>query len=134
MTNTTNTTDPLADDDRSAGLLAWQLAHYSEGHTRRRNLVVHVITAPLFCIGTVALLAAPFVSAWLALGALLMIVTLAAQGRGHGSESSRPKPFRGPLDFVARFFAEQWITFPRFVVSGGLARAWRSQEKSSGVE
>ena len=25
-----------------------------------------------------------------------------------------------------RILAEQWITFPRYVLSGGFARAWRS--------
>ena len=24
-----------------------------------------------------------------------------------------------------RFFVEQWITFPRYVLSGGFSRAWR---------
>jgi uncharacterized membrane protein YGL010W len=125
---TTTRNDPTDDDTRPGGLLAWQLAHYSEGHTSRRNLVVHVVTAPLFCLGTLALFAAPFTSAWLALGAVLVVATLAAQGRGHRSESRRPIPFRGAVDFVARFFLEQWITFPRFVANGGFARAWRRSE------
>ena len=113
-------------EDRSGGLLAWQLAHYPRGHTRRRNLVIHVVTAPLFCAGTVSLAIAPITTPWLALGGLLMVVALVAQGRGHGLEPQRPIPFRGPGDFVARFFAEQWVTFPRFVLCGGLARAWRA--------
>jgi hypothetical protein len=33
--------------------------------------------------------------------------------------------FRGPGDFLARFFAEQWFTFPRYVLSGRFADAWR---------
>ena len=56
-----------------------------------------------------------------------MLITLAAQGRGHSVEAERPVAFRGPFDFVARFFVEQWVTFPRFVLSGGFARSWRSE-------
>jgi acyl dehydratase len=74
--------------------------------------------------GTVAVLAAPFVSGWLALaGVAGMFVAMAAQGRGHGFEHTKPAPFRSRLDVVLRIFAEQWITFPRFVLSGGLSRA-----------
>jgi hypothetical protein len=55
-----------------------------------------------------------------------MALAVALQGRGHAVERTSPAPFRGPLDVVARLFAEQWITFPRFVLSGGFARAWRA--------
>jgi hypothetical protein len=34
-------------------------------------------------------------------------------------------PFEGPLDVLSRIVLEQWITFPRFVLSGSFARAWR---------
>jgi hypothetical protein len=112
-------------DDRRDGLLAWQLARYPEGHTTRSNLLLHLMTAPLFCAGTLAVVAAPFTTAWMAVGALFMLAALVAQGRGHRGEANRPIPFRGPADFVARFFVEQWVTFPRFVLGGGFARAWR---------
>jgi hypothetical protein len=51
---------------------------------------------------------------------------MAVQGRGHRLEKNAPVPFRGPLDVLARIFVEQWVTFPRFVLSGGFARAWRA--------
>ncbi len=115
-------------DDRSAGLLAWQLSLYPAGHQTRSNLVTHAITSPLFMTGTLALLAAlPVRSGWPALtGAVCWIIALALQGRGHKGEPVGPVPFRGPLDLPLRFFAEQWITFPRFVLNGGFARAWRA--------
>lgn len=112
-------------DARPGGLLAWQLRLYPDGHVRRGNLVLHALTAPLFCAGTVAVVLAPFLSPWLALGALGLVAALVAQGRGHRGEATRPVPFRGPGDFIARFVVEQWITFPRFVLSGELARAWQ---------
>jgi uncharacterized membrane protein YGL010W len=70
---------------REGGLLAWQWSIYREGHQDRRNLLVHVLTVPVFMLGTCAVVSAPFVGV----------------------------------------LAEQWITFPRFVLSGELARAWR---------
>jgi uncharacterized membrane protein YGL010W len=119
----------MPDLERSNGLLAWQLSLYPQGHADRQNLWIHAITAPLFCAGTLALVAAPFVEARLGFGALLMVVALVAQGRGHRIERERPKPFRGFSDFVARFFAEQWITFPRFVLSGAFRRALRARRE-----
>jgi hypothetical protein len=76
--------------------------------------------------GTVAVVLAPVVSGWLALGGVLaMLGAMAAQGRGHRFEQSPPAPFRGPMDVVARILAEQWITFPRYVLTGELGRALR---------
>jgi hypothetical protein len=54
------------------------------------------------------------------------VLVIAAQGRGHKGEATRPVPFRGPLDVVARLFVEQWLTFPRYVLSGGFAQAWQA--------
>jgi len=115
------------DFERSEGLLVWQLSLYPEGHADRRNLWIHALTAPLFCAGTIAVIAAPFVDARLGFGAILMLAALAAQGRGHRIERQRPKPFRGFSDFVVRFFAEQWVTFPRFVLSGAFRRALQTK-------
>jgi hypothetical protein len=111
---------------RDDGLLAWQWSIYFVGHQERRNLAVHAFTAPVFILGTCALpLAALLRVPWLAgcgLGA--MLATLALQGQTHKREKTPPAPFRGPLDVLARFFAEQWVTFPRYVLSGEFARAW----------
>ena len=56
------------------------------------------------------------------LAALGMVVSVVAQGRGHRRERERTTPFMGFGDFVTRFFVEQWVTFPRFVLSGGWYR------------
>lgn len=111
---------------RDDGLLAWQWSIYSYGHQERRNLAVHALTAPLFILGTCALpLAALLRVPWLAgCGLGVMLATLVLQGRTHKREKTPPEPFRGPLDVLARFFAEQWVTFPRYVLSGEFARAW----------
>jgi hypothetical protein len=110
----------------TTNLLTWQFDHYTSAHRRRRNLALHDLAVPLFLGGILMLLLAPVVAWWLALvGPAAMIVSLAAQGRGHKLESESPAPFLGPLDFVARLFGEQCVTFPRFVLSGAFARAWR---------
>lgn len=108
------------------GLLASQWSHYREVHHDRRNLILHVFTVPVFMAGSVAVPLSPFVSGWLAMaGVFAMMGAMAAQGRGHRFEQSPPAPFRGPMDVVTRIFAEQWITFPRYVLSGELARIIR---------
>ena len=113
-------------DARDGSLLAWQWSLYPAGHRDRRNLLVHALTVPVFQLGTVAVLAAPFVRSWLApAGLVAMAGAMALQGRTHRREGTPPYPFRGPGDVVARILAEQWLTFPRFVLSGGFARAWR---------
>jgi hypothetical protein len=120
-------------DDRSEGLLRWQWSLYAPGHATRKNLILHALTNPLFMAGTVGVVAgavtlAPLTSA---AGAGALVVAIAAQGVGHKGEPVRPIPFRGPLDFVARFMVEQWITFPRYVLSGGFARAWKSAARNA---
>jgi uncharacterized membrane protein YGL010W len=107
-------------------LLARQFAGYADAHRDRRNLILHAFSAPFSVLGNCAVLAAPFTIGWLALGGVaLMATAFALQGRGHGLEAARPAPFAGPLNAVLRIFAEQWITFPRFVLSGRFSRAWR---------
>jgi len=107
-------------------LLSWQWELYPPAHRDRRNLALHLATAPLFQLGVVGLLASPFVGGVWAIPSLAaMAAALGAQGRGHKLERQAPAPFLGPLDVLARFFAEQFVTFPRYVLSGGFARAWR---------
>ncbi|MGZ6125638.1 MAG: terminase [Myxococcales bacterium] len=106
-------------------LISWQWEQYPQGHRSRYNLLVHAATVPLFIGGVVATAASPWMGAQLLLGAALLPVAMAVQGRGHRREAVPPVPFAGPVDVVLRIFAEQLITFPRFVLSGGFASAWR---------
>ena len=70
-----------------------------------------------------ALVAAPLTTAWVLLAIPLVF---AAHGIGHKREADPPDPFRSPLDIVARLVVEQLVTFPRFVLTGEFARAWRA--------
>ena len=57
-----------------------------------------------------------------AVSAVVAVAAFAVQGVGHRRERVAPEPFASPGDFVARVFAEQFITFPRFVLMGQWAR------------
>ena len=108
-------------------LLRWQWEGYATYHQSRANLLVHIVAVPLFLIGTIALVAAlvQLSPMLLAVGVGCIVVAVAVQGRGHRLEAVPPQPFTGPLNFLSRLFFEQWITFPRFVISGAWGAAMR---------
>lgn len=109
---------------RSSGLLRRQWDSYGIYHQNRANLIIHVVAVPAFMLGN-ALVVAGAAMLWPTLsaaGIVLTIGSIAAQGRGHRAETVPTQPFAGAGDFVKRLFVEQWITFPRFVLSG----RWRA--------
>lgn len=109
-------------------LLQWQWADYAQKHRSRANLMLHIVAVPLFQISTIALLYLSFTGHTRALftAASGIVVSLVTQSRGHAMEPEAPEPFHGLGDFVRRFLAEQWVTFPRFVLSGGWLRNLRA--------
>jgi hypothetical protein len=113
---------------RPGELIRWQWEGYAQYHQSRANLLLHIVVVPLFIAGNVALLAAPFQRSWwlAAAGVIAMVVSVALQGRGHGTEFNPPVPFSSPLNAVARIFLEQWVNFPRFVLSGRWLQALRA--------
>jgi uncharacterized membrane protein YGL010W len=107
-----------------AEFLAWQWGDYPAKHRSRVNLAIHIVAVPLFMLGCVAVAAgivrlAPF---RIGSGLVAMIVAVVLEGIGHRFEPERPAPFASFGDFAKRFFFEQWVTFPRFVLSGGYFR------------
>ncbi len=110
-------------------LLRWQWQGYARYHRSRLNLLVHIIVVPVFVLGNVALLAGIWQGWWrlAGLGIVAMVTSIAFQGVGHRHEPVPAEPFRGPLDAISRIVCEQWVTFPRFVASGGWFRAWRQE-------
>jgi len=72
---------------------------------------------PLFTLNWLS----PFV------GGALALLSIVAQGRGHKLEEHPAEPFNGPGDFIRRILREQFITFPRFVLSG----QWRQQFRAA---
>ena len=110
------------------GLLAWQWEGYARYHQSRANLLMHIVLVPLFLAGNVALVVGILrldgIEA--VVGVACMGISIALQGRGHAGEPVPPVPFSGAADAASRIFLEQWVTFPRFVLSGGWWRNLRS--------
>jgi hypothetical protein len=108
-------------------LLRWQWEGYPRYHQSRVNLLIHIVAVPLFLLGTVTLVVAAVEVSLVLLAVAIgcIVVAVALQGRGHRLEAVPPEPFSGPLNFVSRLFLEQWVTFPRFVISGGWGAALR---------
>jgi uncharacterized membrane protein YGL010W len=100
--------------------VAWQWSDYPAKHRSPANLVIHIIAVPLFMLGCVAVAVGVLRLASLSVisGLVVLIVAVGLEGVGHRFEPERPAPFAGFGDFVKRFFFEQWVTFPRFVLSG----------------
>ena len=118
-------------------LLSWQIKDYSLFHQSNINLAVHIATFPLFWIGILAIPAALLFrdASYLRL-APLALVAFAAQGAGHKFLEGRPPhPFLSPVDLVSRFFAEQFVTFPRwfFVVRHNAAEAAAASSHGTNV-
>ena len=116
-----------------AQLLAWQWRDYPRYHQHPTNLLLHIVAVPLFLLASVLLVvAAVRLSPGLLLAAFVgIVVSIVIQGRGHRLEAVPPEPFTGPTNAIGRLLCEQWVTFPRFVLSGGwsrnLARAARGE-------
>jgi hypothetical protein len=111
-------------------LLAWQWSDYAAKHRVRANLLIHIVAVPLFAAGLICLLFGIMLADWApsVVGLAGILVGFVAQGLGHGKEPERPVPFLGPADFISRFLAEQFITFPRFVISGGWSANMRRRD------
>ncbi|MBK9063963.1 MAG: DUF962 domain-containing protein [Acidobacteria bacterium] len=108
-------------------LLRWQWAGYPRVHRSHTNLLIHIVVVPLFLLGNVSLVVALLSRSWFlgAVSLVIMVVSVALQGRGHKQEQVPPEPFTGPTNAISRIFLEQWVTFPRFVLSGEWLRALR---------
>jgi len=105
-------------------LLTWQWQGYARYHQNTTNLLLHIVAIPLFIVANVLLIVAVVKVSLglLALAVLGIVVSVIVQGRGHTLERVPPEPFTGPANALGRLFFEQWVTFPRFVLSGGWSR------------
>ena len=109
-------------------LLDW--SDYERVHADRRNLGIHLLAVPLFAIAFPAALIliarAEFIPAIISF--LVALGSMASQAVGHSRESIEPNPFHGPIDFLKRWFSEQYFIFPAFVLTG---RWWRQYQVAS---
>lgn len=108
-------------------LLRWQWDGYSRFHTQRANLLLHIVAVPTFIGATVGLIGSiaslDAISAATCAGT--MVIAFVVQGLGHKREPEPPIAFDGIADVISRIFVEQFVTFPRFVLSGGWGHALR---------
>jgi len=111
-------------------------SEYQRVHAGRTNLLLHLVAVPLFVAGFLCLAVAAATGSWL--GVLLALaactVALVLQGRGHRSEREAPRPFSGPVNFLRRWFTEQFVIFPMFVLSGRWWRQFRAARGSHADE
>jgi hypothetical protein len=117
------------------GLLIVQIdwPEYCRVHSRRANLLIHLFAVPLFVAAVASLigfiLRGDLVSAVIALA--FAFLAMAAQGRGHKTETTPPRPFRGPANFLRRWFTEQFVIFPLFFFTGRWWRQWNCAVKNN---
>jgi hypothetical protein len=101
-------------------LLKWQWEGYPQFHQNKLNLVIHILTVPVF-VGSLFNVVWSLAHLWLvnaAFSSLGMVIAFAAQAFGHKREKNPAIPFEGAGDAFSRIFVEQLITFWRFVFSG----------------
>ena len=105
-------------------------AGYLRVHSDRRNLLIHLFAVPLF-IGAFLVLLASMIRGAYASAVIALVVAIAGmalQARGHAFETHAPEPFSDPGNFLKRWFTEQFVTFPLFVLTG----RWWGQFKADG--
>ncbi len=112
------------------GHIDW--TEYRRVHSDRRNLIIHAFAVPLFVGATVFLIACLIRERYVPAGiaVVLAFVAMVLQGRGHALESHAPVPFSGPGNFLKRWFSEQFMIFPLFLLTG----LWWRQFTGAGDE
>ena len=99
--------------------LARQWREYPDTHQSRFNIVIHVISVPIFMLASYLVVCSVCQLSLekLAIGISLIVGVISLQGFGHSLEHHKAKSFRGAGDFFTRILLEQWITFPRFILA-----------------
>jgi hypothetical protein len=108
-----------------AEIHAEQWNGYSERHQNKLNLLIHIVTVPLVWLAAIQvvgglllmLIGVGGLKFWV-YAAVWIAVALFAQSYGNGLEANKPKPAASPKDFAIGAAVEQFLTFPRFVLTG----------------
>ncbi|MDR7054655.1 terminase [Pseudomonas sp. B24_DOA] len=116
---------------RHPNLPAWQWRAYPGNHQHPANLVLHLIAVPLFIVAFLLIVSGVFSLslASVAIGVIGIVAALGLQRHGHSLEAQASEPFSDRKDAVSRLLVEQFLTFPRFFLSGGWWRAWRERHR-----
>ena len=116
-----------------AELLNKQWSDYPDRHRNKVNLLIHIVTVPLVWFAALQvfsgliliLIGVGGLKMWV-YAAILVAIALFAQSRGNSMEETKPAPAGDPMTFAMNAIAEQFVTFPRFVLSGGWQRNFQS--------
>ncbi|MCD5997140.1 DUF962 domain-containing protein [Pseudomonas sp. CDFA 602] len=116
---------------RLPDLHTWQWRGYARNHQHPTNLVLHLIAVPLFVITALLILDGLFSFSFssIAIGVIGLIAALGVQRHGHSLEQHASEPFSDRNDAIKRLLTEQFVTFPRFVLSGGWWQAWKQRHR-----
>ena len=115
------------------GVIAWQWRYYAAWHQDRLNLLLHMATVPLFAAGVLAAARQAFFGEWFgaSIAAAMALLAIGVQSLGHLREPAKAPDAGNPYDWIRRVLAEQFITFPRFVLSGGWLHQMVSQPRAN---
>jgi len=113
-----------------ADLIEKQWSDYEDRHRNRNSLLIHIVAVPVFWIATfqavgglfILLLGVPGALGMVFWSLVIMAASLFAQDLGHKMEQAAPERFTSAGDFALRIAAEQYVNFPRFVLTGGWLR------------
>ena len=116
-----------------ADALTEQWRDYDERHRNKLNLLIHIATVPLVWFASLQvvgglllmLIGVGGLKMW-AYAIVLTAIALFAQSYGNSLEAIKPRKFADPKDFALNAAAEQFVTFPRFVLSGAWLRNLQS--------
>jgi hypothetical protein len=118
------------DEQTISQIIDWQWKGYDQFHASKVNLLLHIVFVPVFLWGTIGLLSAVLRFHFFGIIAALILMATAflLQGLGHQTEAIKSIPFASPSNALKRILIEQWITFPKFVISGGWWKAFNASQ------
>jgi phage terminase small subunit len=116
---------------RHPNLHTWQWRTYADNHRHPANLVLHLIAVPMFILAALLILDGLFSLSFtsIAIGVIGLVAALGFQRHGHKLEQQSSEPSGDRGNAVKRLLVEQFVTFPRFVLSGAWWRAWKERHK-----
>jgi hypothetical protein len=114
---------------KTSELIQWQWKDYHTFHQSKTNLIIHLVTTPIFIAALFATLYFLVQLKLLLAGLsfLVLVIAFGAQGYGHSLEKNPSIPFASPKQAFQRIFLEQLVTFPRFFFTGGVDKAMKKK-------
>jgi 2-hydroxy-palmitic acid dioxygenase Mpo1-like protein len=116
-----------------ADRLNQQWSGYADRHRNKVNLLIHIVTVPLVWIagiqvvGSLLLMLSGLGAFKILVWAVILIaIALFAQSHGNSMEATKPAPITDWKEFALNAAAEQFVTFPRFVLTGTWLRNFQT--------